>query len=370
MTSTVEVRTPSPLDLHGGISDAPAKRAGCERARRLYPNLRLLASDGTLVHGRCRATNRCDYCSRLEAVEFSEALALDALDGNAPTTWMVLTTRTATHDVAAFYESRRQVQRAVRRRWPAAEFCWVVEFTTGYGPRSGGKRRPHWNALVKGVSTADADALADVVRAVWCAREDAEPQAQFVGPLYDAGGLMRYLALHFLKESQRPPKGWSGHRTSQTRGYFAQPMWKVRARARQSLRSKRALHRAIADGYEGPEAELVAGAALVKSESVRWEAVVVSEKVDRNGELKPRLRPLAGGDVLVRNRAIRERRSDVRIRERELLGAVDRALAEGLRGETAGRDPESRPRIPTNVRRRRSKSRSDRGPLDSVRPLV
>lgn len=265
--------------------------------------MRLLASDGTIVRGRCKATNRCDYCSRMESVEFAEALALDALEsGNAPRVWLVLTTRTATHDTARFYRSREYVQRAVRRRWPQAEFCWIVEFTTGYGTGSGGERRPHWNALVKNVPP---DALAElhaVVCATWCANEDAEPQAQHVGEVYSAGGLMKYLALHFLKESQRPPKGWRGHRTTFTRGYFGEPMRKVRDRARASLREKRAVHRAIAGGLTGEEAETVAAADVLAGAGRAWQAVIVSEKIDRNGELKPRLRALAGGEPTVRRR--------------------------------------------------------------------
>src|SRR5690242_6423123 len=76
------------LDLHEESSTEAAH--GCAR----WPaKLRLLSSRGELVRGRCGATRLCDYCAKLAAVEVSEMLALDAMEGNAPTVWCVLTTR-------------------------------------------------------------------------------------------------------------------------------------------------------------------------------------------------------------------------------------------------------------------------------------
>jgi len=222
----------APLDLHEGISD-PAE-GGCLR----WPeHLALLNhTTGQLVRGRCRASNLCAYCGRLAAVENSEALALDALRGNAPTLWLVLTTREADRNPRAFYRSREQLQRALQRRWPGVEYAALVEFTTGYGPRSGGKQRPHWNVLLKGVPIEAASEVRSVVDEVWCRRVDAEPWAQHVGVIEDAGGLMRYIALHFQKEAQAPPSGWRGHRFVKSRGYFDRQMPVVREEARRSLR--------------------------------------------------------------------------------------------------------------------------------------
>lgn len=205
--------------------------------------------------GRCRAVNLCAYCARLAAVETSEMLALDAMWGSAPALWAVLTTREATLDTASFYESRRKVLKALKRRWPSVEAFWIVEFTTGYGKRSGGARRPHWNAMLKGIPYDDQEEVHNVAAGVWCGREDAKPQAQYVGAVGEAGGLMRYLALHFLKESQQPPAGWSGHRTSATRGYLWTDTPTARDMARASLREKRYLHAAIKQGFVGDEVE-------------------------------------------------------------------------------------------------------------------
>lgn len=165
------------------------------------------------------------------------------MHGVAPTVWLVLTTRSTNPDAAAYYRSREQLQKAWRRRFPDCEVAWVLEFTTGYGANAEGARRPHWNALVKGVTDSPETQahLLDAVREVWCAREDAELPAQFVGPIGEMGGLMRYLALHFQKQSQAPPEGWRGHRFTKTRGYLWCPTPEAREEARASLRLKREL---------------------------------------------------------------------------------------------------------------------------------
>jgi hypothetical protein len=235
--------------------------------------MRLLSSHGEAVVGRCRATNRCAYCARLAAVENAELLALDALAGRAPQLWAVLTTREASTDPARFYESRRAVMRALGRRWPAADYAAIVEFTTGYGPASGGLRRPHWNLLLKGIPVDDQEAAAEVIRRVWCDREDAEPWAQHVGEISDAGGLMRYLALHFQKESQAPPEGWRGHRLTMSRGYLAGSTPDAREAARASLKHKRALWRALKRGLSAHDAELAAHDELEAARATTWRLV-------------------------------------------------------------------------------------------------
>ncbi len=225
------------------------------------------------MRGRCRSTNQCSYCARLAAVENAELLALDALAGVAPGVWAVLTTRTASSEPARFYESRRQVHRALRRRWPLCEYAALVEFTTGYGRLSGGLRRPHWNVLLKGVPADDVGEAGEVITGVWCAREDAERPGQHVGLVGELGGLMRYLALHFQKESQAPPAGWRGHRFLKSRGYLATSTPDARAAARASLRHKRELWRAIERGLVGQAAEDAAAAAIALAEATSWELV-------------------------------------------------------------------------------------------------
>jgi hypothetical protein len=260
------------LDMHEGLSH-PAFGGGCDR----WPKaLRLRDRQGRLVMGRCGATNKCEYCSRIEAVVQSEMLALDALQsGEAPGVWCVLTTRdtAAQWDAERYSKSMEQLLRAVRKRFPEAQYVCIVEFTTGYGTNSGGKRRPHWNVLWKGVGRDEIEELAAIVRRVWCRRENALPVAQHVGIVEEFGGLMRYLALHFLKESQRPPDGWSGKRVRCSKGYFGAPRWQVRRDAETALRLKRELHKAHVAGLGGEEALVVAEAEAFAGSQREWELV-------------------------------------------------------------------------------------------------
>jgi hypothetical protein len=220
-----------PLDLHEGICDPLA--LGC---RRWPEHLRLLNhSTGELLPGRCKATNLCDYCARLFAVETSEMLLLDACE-DAPGLYVVLTAREllTRRDT---YDHLRQLRKAARKRWPEIRWAVLVEFQ-----RRGAL---HLNLLVKGVPVEDAAALHEVLASRWCDRVDAEPHAQFVGEVSDGAGLVRYISLHFLKPGQAPPRGWRGHRYSSTRDYLVRPASAMREEARSALRIKRRLWRGL-----------------------------------------------------------------------------------------------------------------------------
>jgi hypothetical protein len=261
------------LDLHEGNS-AGASSTGCPR----WPeHFRLQSSLGDLVPGRCKATNLCDYCAKLAAVENAEVLALDAMTNSAPELWSVLTTRTATIDTTSFQGARDRSLRAVRQRWPEAQRAQLIEFTTGMGRNAGGERRPHWNDTWKGVPRDEADELQERLAWAWCKLVDAEPQAQHVQPISETGGLMRYLALHFQKESQQPPHGWRGHRFRTTRGYLAVPLEHARSQARDALRMRRELWRAERAGYTGQDALAVAQAAFDTAASLDWSLVRLQE---------------------------------------------------------------------------------------------
>lgn len=225
------------------------------------------------MKGRCKATNLCDYCAKLAAVENAEVLALDAMSNSAPLLWSVLTTSTATIDTSSFKQARREVRREILRHWPAAEQASLIEFTSGLGTNSGGQRRPHWNDAHKGIPVEDGPALENVMADVWCRYVDAGRRAQKVTAITDTGGLMRYLALHFQKESQQPPAGWHGHRFRTTRGYLAGPMAAARDEARLHLRLRRELWKAEQQGLTGEAAEYVAKRALYEAGENAWTLV-------------------------------------------------------------------------------------------------
>lgn len=320
----VAARDPSALDLQEGLPAARDSR-GCKRWPR---HLRLKAGE-RLVWGRCKATNQCEYCAVLASVEAAEMLALDALQGDAPGTLVVTTTRTATVDVSGFQRAREALVRAIRREWPHVEYACLVEWTTGYGERSGGARRPHWNWMLKGLTTRDHSRLRAIVAEHWCGRVDAEPHAQHVGEIYAAGGLTRYLAMHFLKASQAPPRGFTGQRFNCSRGYFGSSTRReAREAARRSLQSKRALWRALQAGHQGDEAELVAELDVAAAEGVEWQLVEVMEST--------------GGLVL----ATREVGGLVRVRGARIVlpsGMGTSALAAALTPSASGRAGAARP---------------------------
>lgn len=236
--------TPRPLDLHEGIVTPDPATGGCLR----WPErLRLLnLASGELVRGRCRATNLCPYCQMLYVVETVEMLTLDAME-YAPTLWLVLTARE--HLTRA--ECRRHLEKLrkpVRAVWASAEWFVQVEFQ-----RRGAL---HLNLLVKGVPVDDVERLYAVVTERWCSRVDAkagpfdamEKGGQWAGAIEDGVGAVRYLSkmlAHGLKAEQRPPIGWRGHRTSQTRGYLVRPASVMRVEARESLKLKRLLYRGV-----------------------------------------------------------------------------------------------------------------------------
>lgn len=247
--SAGQPRSGATLDLHEGIATSP--RTGCPR----WPeSLRLKSSRGEFVRGRCRGSKVCAYCGRLAAVENAEMVALDATS-DAPTLFCVLTTRDPNMDGAAVRAALQAATRSVRGRWPGFQYACFVEFTTGLSVWSGGRRRVHLNLLVKGVPPADADELRDRLLASW-GKATGTDQLH-VGSIYAAEGLVRYvtnLALHVMKDGQKPPPSYRGHLVRWTRGYFADGATEAREQARYSLRVKRVVHRL------GPEVgpELVA----------------------------------------------------------------------------------------------------------------
>jgi len=260
------------LGSHEGLSHPDRlrdPRSGCPR----WPEgLWLLSDQGVVVPGRCKSTNLCTYCAVQAAHENARMLSIDAEDhlDQCPQLVAIVGTRTATEDPRPFYEGRRLVIRALRRRWPAAEYASQCEFTTGKGTRSGGQRRPHWNILLKGIPAGGVDDAREIVRRVWCEHVDAEPEAQYVERLESTAAFMRYVALHFQKESQAPPHGWRGQRFNCSRGYFTE---RTRAEARQVAREQLQLERDLwrAEQQGAPDPEAAAAAAAADRAERTWE---------------------------------------------------------------------------------------------------
>lgn len=266
------------LGLHKGIATERAweRPTKCDR----WPeNLRLESTLGDLVPGRCRATNLCAYCAMLAGVENTEVLWQDALNNSAPTFWTVLGTRTATLDMATFRNARTLVIRAAKSVVPEAEAATLVEYTTGYGKNAGGERRPHWNWTWKHVPTERQEQLHAAVVGAWVGNRDVDATwkahkfDRSARAIHEMGGLARYLADHLVKESQRPPEGFRGHRFRTTRGYLAEPLPEARERARAALRLRREVWKAEQRGLTGDAALEAAERALYELGELSWELV-------------------------------------------------------------------------------------------------
>jgi hypothetical protein len=233
------------------------------------------------VRTRCKSPNKCAYDARLVAVENAEVLMLDALHGEPATVIAVLTTATVASDQRRFYRSREQVLKALKRRWPRVEYAAHVEYTTGYGPRSGGERRPHWNLWFKGIPAGDVDEARAIIVRVWCAREQANAAAQVVEAVRTPVAWLKYVAMHFQKEDQSPPAGWKGQRFLHSRGFLWTDTPSAREEARASLREKRARWRALRQGLGPHDVELVVHQALELAANTTWRYVADPESDDR-----------------------------------------------------------------------------------------
>jgi hypothetical protein len=268
-----------------------------------------------MVPGRCGATNLCRYCQTLYVVQTVEMLTLDAME-YAPTVWIVLTARE--HLTRSdTYRHLEKLRKAGRKRWPGLEWFVQVEFQ-----RRGAL---HLNLICKGVPVEDLQTFYEVMTERWCARVDAyaAPFAemhrggQWAGAIDDGVGVVRYISkmlAHGLKAEQAPPIGWKGHRTSQTRGYLVRPAWKMRQEARASLQAGRELWKALSEGLEPHDAEIVAHERLELAKRSTWEVVQVVPKLT--------------GEVLVRT--LQNREPDAYLRRRY---EPDAAQCESWRGQ-------------------------------------
>jgi hypothetical protein len=103
--------------------------------------------------------------------------------------------------------------------------------------------------------------LREAAAALWCSRVDAEDVAQWAGVIADELGVVKYVTLHFMKQSQAPVLGWKGHRYSSTRDYLVRPASVMRREARRSLVTKRLLWKSLGRAEEiaggVPTADLV-----------------------------------------------------------------------------------------------------------------
>lgn len=194
-------------------------------------------SDGTTAPLRSKASNRCPGCARAAAFENMTMLRMDAEDNSAPRYVLTLTSVRVDFTSKEYGRACQTFWEAFRRRWGRAiEYCGFIEWTTGEGPRSGGERRMHSHWLIK-ADGLDVDAVQAWVSDRW--RRLTGAWVVQLAELRHAGGVVGYLALHHEKMEQAPPAGWTGRRLRPSKGYFAEPGDRRRARARAWLAEQR-----------------------------------------------------------------------------------------------------------------------------------
>lgn len=214
-----------------------------------------MLSDGRVIPARCGAPNKCAYCAYLTAVENAVVVGLDAERYGHPRVGATLTTVDPETTGAQFRRDVEQVVKALRRRLPDVQYLGLVEWTTGRGARSGGRRRIHQHMLLRGLTAKEAGEAERILRRVWFERTGADRVE--CRELRSAAGATAYLVHHHQKREQAPPEGWSGKRLRPSRGYFAEPVAELRAEAKAialSRRVRRAARRLIEpELFDAPE---------------------------------------------------------------------------------------------------------------------
>jgi hypothetical protein len=175
----------------------------------------------------CGRSNSCEYCARRAAIENVLVVDLDSRKGSCPGHSITLTTRDPDFDPVRFTRAIAQWFRWLRCEVGPVEYLGLIEWTTGKGARSGGRRRMHQHTLVKGLPD-DAD-----LYALWRSgkrRWDRLTGAHRVElrELRSPAGATAYTVAHHHKTEQAPPRGWKGKRFRPSKGYFDRPVPELR----------------------------------------------------------------------------------------------------------------------------------------------
>ncbi len=202
-----------------------------------------LTADGEVLPIAC-GRNRCPYCRRRNVQVTAAMMGLNAARSETPPRQAVLTTTREWVDDATLREGWRQFARQVRKEVaPESRYAWFREWTTG---RADGVRRTHYHSIWSHLDDDQGQAVAAISRDVWSRIAGAySEKAHGAKPIWDAGGLARYvagLAGHHLKAGQTPPPGWLGRRFGTSRGFYATPAADLRKEATAVVRDDRLRH--------------------------------------------------------------------------------------------------------------------------------
>ena len=217
----------APLVLDSQRSVSRLIGAGCPRPRKRWD-----ADLFQFLSVPCKRWD-CEVCGPRKSRELARVLLNDARI-DPPQYALTLTTRDPDTSSVLYRRASGAVWKRLRRPHGRVEYFGFIEFTTGRGARSGGRRRMHGHYLVKfRDATPDEDDTSRLVRETWESVTGAFRVA--VERLRTPAGAMAYLSLHHQKPQQTPPRDWRGMRSRPSQGYFLNPVWKLREAAREQL---------------------------------------------------------------------------------------------------------------------------------------
>lgn len=202
-----------------------------------------MIAEGELVPIPC-GRNDCPYCRPRNVQVTAAMMGLNATLSAKPVRTAVLSTTREWVDEDTLRNGWKDVARRVRSEVdPEAGYAWFREWTRG---KSDGVRRTHYHSTWT-CDCCHGEALAEISRDVWSRLAGAySEKAHGAKPIWDAGGLTRYvagLAGHHLKSGQAPPPGWTGRRFGTSKGFYAIPADELRSRAAVAVRDERLVHR-------------------------------------------------------------------------------------------------------------------------------
>lgn len=200
--------------------------------------------DGSLAPVRCGASNSCDYCAFLAAVENAALVALDAREHSPPVGGMTTTTHRPDFDLGQLRRAEENLIDYLRRAYGKdVAYCGFLEWTTGKG---GHGRMPHLHHLLKGIPRevlqAPERGLSPLEVEISKRWERYTGGAFIVDcrELRTAAGAIAYLSLHHHKREQAAPAGIKHtKRLRPSRNYFDGRIGPLRERVRSLTHDRR-----------------------------------------------------------------------------------------------------------------------------------
>jgi hypothetical protein len=232
MSSALSLELASPLGQTAGAPNPGPLVYKTERGVTRCP--RAFVWDG--YERRCDRWE-CPVCAPKKSRETARILKLDA-EVDAPAHVLCLTTVDPETTSERFKAGKRAVAKRLRRRGLRFEWYGHIEFTTGQGRLSGGYRRMHEHAPVKGLDGCDREEIEGLIRETWQTSLPGNPWRVELKELRTVGGLLHYLSMHHGKAPQRPPEAWRGMHHRPSRGYFHRPVKELREEAKAQLWSE------------------------------------------------------------------------------------------------------------------------------------